>query len=298
MSCSRSSTTTTQPKYKLTAHEQLRRRLVRSRRAAAAAAAHASAAPTPAPAAPEGGGGGDMGGSRRRRRRSGLEIGPYDYAVLKADNEDAMLQWLADNHYFVPAGTDDAVRPYIHPGAYFLALKLRGGERPATSRRWCCEYQSDLPMIPIMLTSVGAVDEHGHPGVDARRGRAIPRNYYHIVIDDAADWFNGCSNYNESVIAAVHEAPGKHAFVTEYAGAGVAGARPARLSGPLRRSDTAARADDQVRLSATTCAITTTSSTRSCSILSRYIPEPKALVDAGVPLATFYQYYDNYADLR
>jgi len=30
-------------------------------------------------------------------------IGPYDYAVLKADDESAMLQWLSDNRYFVPA---------------------------------------------------------------------------------------------------------------------------------------------------------------------------------------------------
>ena len=32
-------------------------------------------------------------------------IGPYDYAVLKADDKQAMLNWLAQNHYFVPAGT-------------------------------------------------------------------------------------------------------------------------------------------------------------------------------------------------
>src|SRR4051812_15407657 len=34
-------------------------------------------------------------------------IGPYDYAVLKADSKDAMLAWLAANRYFVPAGTDE-----------------------------------------------------------------------------------------------------------------------------------------------------------------------------------------------
>ena len=40
-------------------------------------------------------------------------IGPYDYAVLRADDRTAMLTWLNDNRYFVPAGTDAAVDPYI-----------------------------------------------------------------------------------------------------------------------------------------------------------------------------------------
>src|SRR5262245_5769004 len=56
-------------------------------------------------------------------------IGPYDYAVLRADSKDEMLKWLNDNRYFVPAGTDSAVNPYIHPGAYFLALKLKSGSQ-------------------------------------------------------------------------------------------------------------------------------------------------------------------------
>ena len=54
-------------------------------------------------------------------------IGPYDYAVLKADSKDDMLNWLSTNHYFVPAGTDETVGPYIRPGAFFLALRLRSG---------------------------------------------------------------------------------------------------------------------------------------------------------------------------
>ena len=51
-------------------------------------------------------------------------------------------------------------------------------------------------------------------------GRAIPRNYYHTVINDAKlDWINGSQNYNDVIIAATAEAPDKHSFVTEYAGA-------------------------------------------------------------------------------
>ena len=80
-------------------------------------------------------GGGTGAGGFRRRRRGGSSplviqdsVGPYDYAVLKADSKDDMLKWLADNRYFVPAGTDQTVGAYIRPGAFFLALKLQSGK--------------------------------------------------------------------------------------------------------------------------------------------------------------------------
>ena len=50
-------------------------------------------------------------------------------------------------------------------------------------------------------------------------GRAIPRNFYHTVINDAQiDWLTAGRNYNDVIIKAVGEAEGKHAFVTEFAG--------------------------------------------------------------------------------
>ena len=121
---------TTQPKYKLNRVYEgncsfdpvaLRRRLRRPdgrRHAAAAAAAAARATPAPSPLVFQD------------------SIGPYDYAVLKADTKDAMLQWLTDNRYFVPAGTDDAVGPYIHPGASSSRSSSRRATTWATCSRW------------------------------------------------------------------------------------------------------------------------------------------------------------------
>jgi hypothetical protein len=146
-------------------------------------------------------------------------IGPYDYAVLKADNKDAMLKWLADNRYFIPVGTEDVVGPYINPGAYFLALKLQSGKSAGDIQPVVLEYPSQLPMIPIILTSVAANPNMGIQVWMLGNGRAIPRNYRHVVINDSQlDWFNQARNYNDVVIRAVSEAPEKHAFVTEYAG--------------------------------------------------------------------------------
>jgi Uncharacterized protein conserved in bacteria (DUF2330) len=146
-------------------------------------------------------------------------IGPYDYAVLKADDKTAMFNWLTTNHYFIPTGTDATVGPYIHPGAYFLALKLRSGKSAGDIQPVVLEYASDIPMIPIILTSVAAQPNMGIQVWMLGAGRAIPRNYNHVIINDSQlDWLNQAKNYNDVVIKAVSETPEKHAFITEYAG--------------------------------------------------------------------------------
>lgn len=146
-------------------------------------------------------------------------IGPYDYAVLRADRKDEMLQWLAANRYFIPTGTEETVGPYIRTGAYFLALKLKSGKATGDIQPVVLEYPSELPMIPIILTSVAAQPNMGIQVWMLGSGRAIPRNYNHVVLNDSQiDWLGRAQNYNDVVIKAVSEAPDKHAFITEYAG--------------------------------------------------------------------------------
>jgi hypothetical protein len=112
-------------------------------------------------------------------------IGPYDYAVLRADSQQPMLDWLAENRYFVPTATAEAVTPYIHEGAFFLALKLRKGNEVGDLQPVVVRYASDLPMIPIVLTGVGATEDMPVLVWMVGEGRAIPRNYYHTLVNDA-----------------------------------------------------------------------------------------------------------------
>ncbi|HTE52820.1 MAG TPA: DUF2330 domain-containing protein [Kofleriaceae bacterium] len=146
-------------------------------------------------------------------------IGPYDYAVLSADSKDPMLGWLGDNGFFVPAGTDEAVDPYIRPGAYFLALKLRKGNDVGDIQPVVVKYASDLPMIPIVLTGVAADPDMPVMVWVLGEDRAIPRNYFHTEINDAEiDWFSFGANYIDVITRAVDEADEHQSFVTEYAG--------------------------------------------------------------------------------
>ncbi len=146
-------------------------------------------------------------------------VGPYEYTVLSAENQQIVSDWLNDNGYFVNTGGDEAIAPYIRPGGFFLALKLRTGESVGNLQPIVVRYRSELPQIPIVLTSIGA--ERDMPVLVWMLGqhRAIPRNYHHTKINDALiDWTRNGLNYIEVVTAAVDEADGHHSFVTEYAG--------------------------------------------------------------------------------
>jgi hypothetical protein len=234
-------------------------------------------------------------------------IGPYDYAVLRADSKDAMLKWLNDNHYFVPAGTDGAVDPYIHPGAFFLALKLKSGNSAGDLQPVVIKYASDLPMIPLVLTSVGAKPDMGIQVWMLGQGRAIPRNYYHTVINDAVlDWNNGSANYEDVIIRATKEAPARHTFVTEYAG--TSGVMKNLLNAPGRFGSNAELANQPDAVSfvqylyshgygtlnnnlggGPVANFGYQLSSQLLAVLQKYIPVPPALAQKGITAQVFYQ---------
>ncbi len=146
-------------------------------------------------------------------------IGPYDYVVLDASTKDEMFDWLVENGYFIPTGTEDVVQPYIYDGAYFLALKLRKGNDVGDVQPVVLRYKADYAMIPIVLTSVAANPDMGIQVWVLGEHRAIPRNYRHTVLNEEhIDWFNAGANYNDVIIAATNEAKDGQSFVTEYAG--------------------------------------------------------------------------------
>lgn len=146
-------------------------------------------------------------------------VGPYDAAVLKADDKSEMLTWLSNNRFVVPTTSDAALGPYLRPGAYFLALKLKSGKTAGDLTPIVVEYPSELPMIPITLTSIGATPNMGVQVFLLGNGRAIPRNYRHAVVNETLlDWETNGQTYQSLVTRAVQEAPGRHAFVTDYAG--------------------------------------------------------------------------------
>src|SRR5262249_34422814 len=153
------------------------------------------------------------------------------------------------------------------------------------------------------LTSVGAKPDMGIQVWMLGQGRAIPRNYYHTVINDALlDWNNGAVNYNDVIIRATKEAPSRHTFVTEYAGS--SSIMQKRLNAPTRFGSIAELAAQPDAISFVTYLYTHqygsqqpqgnfgtsyTLSSQLVSILQKYIPMPPALASQGLTPNEFYQ---------
>ncbi len=199
----------------------------------------------------EGGdGGGDGGGEPASPLVLRESVGPYDAAVLDASSKEAMLQWLEENGFFVPAGTDEAVEPYIREGGYFLALKLLKGQDAGDIQPVVVDYESDYPMIPIVLTGVAADPDMPVMVWVLGESRAIPRNYFHTEINDAEiDWLNFGQNYVEVINKAVDEAERAPLVRDRVRRHQLDHGRPARLPGAVRRHQRAAlhRRSDRVR---------------------------------------------------
>jgi Uncharacterized protein conserved in bacteria (DUF2330) len=235
-------------------------------------------------------------------------IGPYEFAVLEAGDKQPMLDWLSTNGFFVPAGTDEAVTPYIRPGGYFLALKLRKGLSAGDLQPIVVKYQSELPQIPIVLTSVAADPDMPVLVWVFGEHRAIPRNYFHAHINDALiNWLDGGSNYLEVVGAALDDAEGHHAFITEYAGSTVSMRRsldyPDRFGDleVLRGLATPALYLEFLWQNGYTTlplqSFSNTYSSQMMTILGRHLPVPPELLEAEPTLdpQDFYLRFDEYA---
>ncbi len=220
-------------------------------------------------------------------------IGPYDYAVLKADDQTEMLDWLNANRYFVPDATGAAVAPYIHPGGYFLALKLKAGEAAGDVVPVVLKYASDLPMIPITLTSVGAIPDMGILVWFLGDSRAIPRNYYHVELDEMPIWEN-LTGYPAAVIRAIHEAPSRHAFITEYAGPSSIMVGQLDAPGRFGDLDVLREIKDPGDYLQYLYGHGYPISTALFAILEKYLPEPAQLRASGVSENQFYMNWDSF----
>jgi len=148
-------------------------------------------------------------------------VGPYDQAVLRANDADVLVDWLQANGYAVPAELSPLLQPYVGAETHFLALKLTKGEDTGALSPLGLTYAGTTPGIPIGLTAVAATDDMPVRVylMGARRG--VPTNYLHVRLNPLwlpwERWYDTTA-YDEVVGWAVDEAGGR-AFVTSFASA-------------------------------------------------------------------------------
>jgi MYXO-CTERM domain-containing protein len=126
--------------------------------------------------------------------------------------------WLQANDYDLADDMDSVLAPYVSFGAHFVALRLSNDMETGDIEPLGLRYAGSKPMIPIQLTSVAATPDMRVETFVFGDARAVPDNYLHVQINEAAiDWFTGGSNYEDVITGAANEAGGQ-AFATDYAG--------------------------------------------------------------------------------
>ena len=145
-------------------------------------------------------------------------VGAYATVTLSASDPVALEAWLVANAYTLPPNFVSVVTPYVMNGAYFVAVKLQNGQDTGAIEPLAFTYAGSEPMIPIILTSIAAIDDMPVEVWLLAEHRAVPINYLHVTISDAAiDWERRGANYQALISQAADEAGGQ-AFATDMAG--------------------------------------------------------------------------------
>lgn len=145
-------------------------------------------------------------------------VGPYDAVVVAADDPAELVAWLRKRDYAVPDGVDALLAPYVAADQVFVALRLRAGAAVGDLAPIGLRYAGDRASVPIRLTAVAAVADLPIEVYVLGPSRAVPDNYLHVQLNQAAfDWYGGGGNLREVTSAAADEAGGQ-AFVTDFSG--------------------------------------------------------------------------------
>lgn len=219
------------------------------------------------------------------------DVGPYDAAILTADDAGALRTWLTSNGYDIPESSTEALAPYVGNGYYFVALKLQQDKGVGDLRPIIVKFEGNRPCIPIRLTSIAARPDMPIIAYVLAQKRAVPINYRHVLINPTrVDWLSSGSNYAQVASAAVDEAGGR-AFLTEFAGSATGfGQAFAQMLVSGRSYDTArlANSTHPVDFVAQVLAQGFPGDSTLLSLMRTYIPEPASLVQQGVTDTQFY----------
>lgn len=222
------------------------------------------------------------------------DVGPYDAAILTADDAVALRTWLSTNGYDIPEAAGKALEPYVGSGYYFVALKLQQNKTVGDLKPIVVKFDGPRPCIPIKLTSIAARPDMPIIAYVLADKRAVPMNYRHVLINPTrVDWLTGGSNYAKVASNAVDEAGGR-AFLTEFAGGTGAIAQNVSAFMPEYETGTLVYYTHPVDFAQQLLYRGLAQEPSIPGLLRKYIPEPASLVSQGVTETDFYNYLSMY----
>ncbi|MEE2828384.1 MAG: DUF2330 domain-containing protein [Myxococcota bacterium] len=146
------------------------------------------------------------------------QVGPYAPQLVSSDDASALVEWLNENGYLITDEMAPLVGNYVASDMNFLAMKLAPEAGIQDIAPIKITYESETPMIPLVLTAVAAEPEMGILVFAAGDQRYEPSNYEGLFIDDEllrADPRTGETNYYP-LLSFLSDQFDRQAFFTEY----------------------------------------------------------------------------------
>lgn len=146
-------------------------------------------------------------------------LGPYEVAVLSADDPASLERWLDENGYLVAEAARPRLADYVASGHHFVALRLAKDASAGDVQPIVLRSASREPCIPLRLTAIAAVPDMPLTVYVLADRRARPLSWLLVPLDLGAvpAFWTGGAAYADLLTATV-DAAGGQAFVTEYAG--------------------------------------------------------------------------------
>ncbi|NUN12299.1 MAG: DUF2330 domain-containing protein [Myxococcales bacterium] len=145
------------------------------------------------------------------------DIGPYAAQLIQATDSQALFDWLNDNGYTQDPKALPLLDHYVASKYVFVGLKLQNEKSTGDLKPVALRQGELAPCVPLRLTSIAATPNMPILVWVLGPSRAIPKNFIHAVINDAAIVFPGGTNYLDRVNEAIDTLVG-HAWVTEFSG--------------------------------------------------------------------------------
>jgi len=89
------------------------------------------------------------------------KVGAYDTTTLAANDARSLLDWLKENKYAAPPGTENAISNYIKRGWVFVATKLNrvsSQKGVASPPPLCFTFRTEKAVYPMQLTGIGSTN--------------------------------------------------------------------------------------------------------------------------------------------
>lgn len=151
-------------------------------------------------------------------------VGPYDTVVLGSSSADAVIAWLRDHGYDVPAESGPLLSPYAAMGHVFVALRLSANRADDTLRPVTLRFAPGADgtaaeaCLPLRLTPIASAPSLPIVAFFLAAAPVTSRNFARgeIDLEDPRFWLEG-RTWSDAVAEAVAPFDGR-AFVTDYAG--------------------------------------------------------------------------------